>query len=207
MSILRDRLLAACDANGVTQKSVTELAEHRDPYRLDTPAMHQAGKWLAEEMRRLRVRTPVHLRGLFYASVAAGDVRKPDFAPFVNTNDDWVWLSEKVAKAARWLGYVDWTAIKDERNEPLEIYLPEPKRWSPNALISFDLRLELPSPDKFEPLVYVDGFGRALAERADTKTDAELRAGAEKCTARVREKVEALGISDSEQPPAPDLPA
>ena len=40
MSILRDRLLAACDANGVTQKSVTELAEHRDPHRLDTPAMH-----------------------------------------------------------------------------------------------------------------------------------------------------------------------
>jgi hypothetical protein len=40
MSILRDRLLAACDANGVTQKSVTALAEHRDPYRLDTPAIH-----------------------------------------------------------------------------------------------------------------------------------------------------------------------
>src|SRR5580704_17526450 len=58
----------------------------------------------------------VHLRGLFYRIVAAANVRKPDGSLFVNTEDNWGWLAEGAAKAARWLGYVSWSAIRDNRH-------------------------------------------------------------------------------------------
>lgn len=83
--VLRERLLTACREGCLSQKALTVLSEARDPYRLDTPAMHRAGAWVAEQMQRLRMRTPIHLRGLFYVLVSAGNVAKPGGRPFVNS--------------------------------------------------------------------------------------------------------------------------
>lgn len=155
---LRARLTRACDGSGLSQSDLTVLSARRDPYRLDTPAMHCAGQWLAGEMQRLHVRTPVHLRGMFYVLVAAGDIRRPNGDAFINIDDNWVWLQETAAKAGRWLGYVPWHAIKDERNEPPEIYVPVALPPAPCAHVAFDLHLDLPSADWCRPSVYVDGF-------------------------------------------------
>jgi hypothetical protein len=35
-----------------------------------------------------------------------GNVRKPDRTTYLNTDDDWAFLSENAGKKARWLGYV-----------------------------------------------------------------------------------------------------
>ena len=60
----------------------------------------------------------IHLRGLFYRIVTAGDIRRPDGSPFINDLDCWEWLQDTAAKAARWLGYVPFERIIDNRNDP-----------------------------------------------------------------------------------------
>ena len=60
----------------------------------------------------------IHLRGLFYRIVSAGDIRRPDGSLFINDLDCWKWLQDTAAKAARWLGYVPFERIIDNRNDP-----------------------------------------------------------------------------------------
>lgn len=126
------------------------LSVRRDPYRLDTPALHRDGRWLAEQVARLAIKTPIHLRGLHYAIVAAADTAKPDGSPYTNTEDNWVWLSEVAAKAARWLGHVPFESIVDERNEAPAIFIPEAIEPRPMVYCSFEFRL--PDPDDLEPI-------------------------------------------------------
>jgi hypothetical protein len=42
---------------------------------------------------------------------------RPDGTPYVNDYGCWVWLQDRAAKAARWLGYVPFDCIHDARNE------------------------------------------------------------------------------------------
>jgi hypothetical protein len=46
------------------------------------------------------------------------EVTKPNGLPYTNTDADWVWLQENAAKAARWLGYLPFAQIVDNRNTP-----------------------------------------------------------------------------------------
>ena len=40
--------------------------------------------------------------------------------PYENNDEDWTWLSETAGKAARWLGYIPFERITDNRNaEPV----------------------------------------------------------------------------------------
>jgi hypothetical protein len=105
-------------------KHLTVLSPQNDPYRLDTTAGHELGEWLADQVLRLvGPHGRVHLRGLFYRIVAAGDVRTPDGKVFANTHENWIWLTTRAAKAARWLGYVPFNRIRDERNEAPRLFL------------------------------------------------------------------------------------
>ena len=107
------------------------LSVRKDPYRLDTPSMRRDGAWLAEQIGRLAVKLPIHLRGLHYAIVSTGGVLKPDRKPYTNTEEDWTWLQEVAAKAARWLGYVPFESIIDNRNDGPTIFVPEQTEpWS-----------------------------------------------------------------------------
>lgn len=101
---LREILAEACEAGGFSMRELTVL--DRDPYRLDTPANHRDAQWFAGQIARFAPQdSSVHLRGLHYLIASAGDAVRPDGRPYVNSDDDWVWLSEQSARAARWLGF------------------------------------------------------------------------------------------------------
>jgi hypothetical protein len=144
-----DRVIAE---RGGSLKDLTVLSVQRDPFRLDTPANHRLGEWLAATIQALGVGgRQIHLRGLHYMAI---DQPKPDGSVYTNTDDDWEWLSEKAAKAARWLGYVPFTQIVDQRNaEPVIREFRQP--W-PHAYLSTDLNIEI--PDDIEPELYTSDF-------------------------------------------------
>ncbi len=107
---------------GGSLASNTVMSALTDPYRLDTPANHRDAKWLADAWHQTQI-IQIHCRGLHYALVSLPDLRKPNGEPYKNTDDDWTWL-QKVSNHARWLGYIEFEAILDERNSGPEIWLP-----------------------------------------------------------------------------------
>jgi hypothetical protein len=108
-------------------RDYTVLSPQNDPYRLDHPDNHRNGQWFAQVVERLvPADESVHLRGLHYRLVAAADAVRPDNGlHYVNTDECWIWLQTKAAKAGRWLGYVEFERIIDERNAAPELFLPE----------------------------------------------------------------------------------
>ena len=113
---LRIALEDACREAGCSRDALTVLSSLRDPYRLDRPACHRDGQWVAAQVERcFQPNQRIHLRGLHYAIVVAGDVRKPSGAIYRNTESDWIWLAHAL-KSARWLGYVPFERITDQRN-------------------------------------------------------------------------------------------
>jgi hypothetical protein len=121
LSVLENAALTS----GYEIDELTVLSKDRDPYRLDTAQGRRNGLWFAEMIERfLGPEGTVHLRGLHYWISSSADVSRPDGKRYVNDNDTWEWLSNETAKAARWLGYVPFERIVDERNAPPELYLP-----------------------------------------------------------------------------------
>ncbi len=100
----------------------TVMSAITDPYRLDTPANHRDAKWLADAWQQAGL-TQIHCRGSHYALVSLPDLKKPNGEPYKNTDDDWVFL-QRITNCARWLGYLDFDAVVDERNSGPEIWLP-----------------------------------------------------------------------------------
>jgi hypothetical protein len=114
-AILRDLKREA----GVGLGDLTVLSSQNDPFRLDTPAFHEVGQWLRDQMQACRLLArgrPIHNRGIHYAIVARGDVRLPSGKPYINDADCWAFLENRASKAARWLGYVPFDSITDARN-------------------------------------------------------------------------------------------
>jgi hypothetical protein len=142
---------------GVSMSDLTVLAAQNDPYRVDTPAGHRDAEWLATQMQwALGGRERLHLRGIHYSIVTRGDVLKPNGEPYRNTDADWTWLQAQPAKAARWLGYVPFDSISDNRNDPPIIYRPH--RPEPHSYISVGVEVEIPDADEIEPRVGVLEF-------------------------------------------------
>jgi hypothetical protein len=110
MSALREVREAARRETGLARKYLTVLSAQIDPYRLDTPASHAEGKWLASELERMNLRRRIHLRGLHYALISSTSL-KPNGRPYRNTDVDWIWLGSCAAKSARWLGYVPFSML------------------------------------------------------------------------------------------------
>ena len=144
-------------AEGVPMDTLTVMHPRHDPFRHDTGANHRDGKWFAEQIARLVPRGTVHLRGFHYVIVASADVRKPNGQTYRNTEADWVWLSEHASKAARWLGYVPFTRIVDERNAEPEVWEPavSTEAWTDIDASSF---IELPELASAVPLAYCSGL-------------------------------------------------
>jgi hypothetical protein len=132
---LRLRIEAEAETTGMSLDDLTVLSTQLDPYRLDCPRGHELGKWFADQVERFYPPDDlVHLRGLHYRIVASGDVRRPDGKPYPNTESNWIWLQSRASKAARWLGYVPFDRIRDERNEPPELFVAEHERLSDTAM-------------------------------------------------------------------------
>jgi hypothetical protein len=134
----------------VNLPELTVLSRANDPYLLSDGL---AGQWFAEQVQRFKVGV-IHLRGLFYLCVAAGDVYRPNGknggnVRFDNTHEQWVWFTKIAAKNARWLGYVPFSRIIDERNAPPELFIPE--RQFTDWNMAEGIRVEVPSLDALLP--------------------------------------------------------
>jgi hypothetical protein len=155
--LLRKILEAACATEGLAQKGLTVMSR-ADPYRLDTPTHHRNGQWAAKLLARFygAIRK-AHWRGLHYAIIMAKvKVKKPDSQIYRNTEEDWQWLSERACKAARWLGYISFDRIVDQRNaEPVIHRRP---KVHPHAFLSVGLEVEIADADDIEPLPVAVGF-------------------------------------------------
>ena len=116
---------AAASANLLELDDLTVLSRNLDPYRFDTATGHAEGRWFAAQVERFFLGRRVHLRGLHYAILSSGDVYRPDGKKYINSDSCWFWLQRSASKAARWLGYVEFDRIRDERNEPPELYCPD----------------------------------------------------------------------------------
>ena len=130
-----------------------------DPYRVDTATGHRNGKWFAEQIARFVPEySKVHIRGLHYLASSAGDVRKPDGKLYINSNPDWIWINADASLAGRWLGYVPFERISDQRNEEANIYVPDYRPpWS--HLIGGD-EVKLPETSELMPRLYGSFHGR-----------------------------------------------
>ena len=124
--LLYQELKAASDTSGFSVNELTVLSPKNDAFRFDTRVGHANAKWFTDHVERLLGETAqVHLRGLFYRIVVLGDVLRPDGQPFTNTYKNWAWLTNQAAKAARYLTYVPFERIKDERNAAPLLFLPD----------------------------------------------------------------------------------
>jgi hypothetical protein len=148
---LRATLEAAVAEDGYSLKDLTVLAPQNDPFRVDTPSGHRDGEWLAVQAEKLGDRR-IHLRGLHY--MVLGET-KPDGKPYTNTDADWLWLSGKAGKAARWLGYIPFQKITDERNTPPVVRIFE----HPEPYSSIDIgNVTVEVPQELRPTVQLDDF-------------------------------------------------
>jgi hypothetical protein len=150
---LRQLLAETAKELGCGLGDLTVLATQNDPFRVDTPARHRDGAWLAQQVEELGIVARVHLRGLHY--VVIGRI-KPDGLPYTNTESDWLWLSENAAKSARWNGYIDFERIVDQRNAAPVIR--QFKKLHTRPFISVGFEVKVPSADDLIPSVWVADF-------------------------------------------------
>jgi hypothetical protein len=156
-SSLRQVLEDAAAESGCSLRDLTVQNAQKDPFRLDTPAGRRDGKWLADTTARLGLgRRKIHPRGVHYMLVMGG-AAKPDGTPYANTDDDWSWLVRFPVKSARWLGYIPFDQITDERNAAPVVR--EFSRPQPHPFISVGrLEVELPDAGDIEPVAYCSDF-------------------------------------------------
>ena len=154
---LRSILEAACEQNGCGLGSLTVLSAQVDPYRLDTPAGHRDGQWIAGQLKRaLKRGVRIHWRGLHYVIVVRGNVRKPNGEIYRNTDEDWEWLLTVAGKAARWLGYIPFERILDNRNaEPI---IHRKARVVSGAFVTIGVEVAIPDVDDLQPAPIAQGF-------------------------------------------------
>lgn len=154
LSPLRSTLGAAAAETGCPLKALTVLAPQNDPFRIDTPARHRDGEWLAITARELGLGTRrIHLRGLHYMVLGRP---KPDGVPYANTDDDWDWLQGDAGKAARWLGYIPFEQITDQRNaEPLVREFSQPQPW---PHLTAGIGVDLPRAADIMPELSLEDF-------------------------------------------------
>jgi hypothetical protein len=155
--VLRSVLEHARAAEGCSMGALTVLSAAVDPYRLDTPAGHRDGQWLAEKLALVIAATKkIHWRGLHYALVMLSDLIKPNGARYLNTDEDWSWLQDQAGKAARWLGYIGFDRITDNRNAAPIIHR---KAWvKPQPFVSVGIDIKIPDVDDLNPFPYAKGF-------------------------------------------------
>jgi hypothetical protein len=152
ISPLRQTLDDAIAEHGCSMKDLTVLAPGNDPFRIDTPSGHRDGKWLADRAASLGVGR-IHLRGLHYALLGE---TKPDGSTYVNTDKNWEWLQDFPAKAARWLGYVPFDQITDQRNAaPVVRIFERPDPW---PYINVGIDVEIPAADDIIPKLGMHDF-------------------------------------------------
>ena len=101
---------------GLNEPELLVLSIGKDPFQQDTPRGHMLGRWLKVRLDLFAFGHVIHLRGVHYLLVSVQAI-KPNGERYQNTRKDYFWLNERVGKAARWLRYIGFNRIVDERNE------------------------------------------------------------------------------------------
>jgi hypothetical protein len=155
--VLRAILETAREKAECGLSDLTVLSAQVDPYRLDTPSGHRDGKWLAKQLdRAIGKKRKIHWRGLHYALVSTSNLVKPNGEPYRNDDDNWQWLINVAGKAARWLGYIPFERITDNRNA--EPFIHHKASLKPEAFVSIGINVEIPDAADLEPAPGVEGF-------------------------------------------------
>jgi hypothetical protein len=154
-SPLRQALDAAiAESNGGAKLTMTALTVLKnDPFRLDTPANHKLAKWLADTAATLGLGArKIHNRGLHYMILGQP---KPDGSTYISDGDSWD-LLETASKYARWLGYIPFDQITDQRNAtPVVRIFEQPV---PDPYINVGIDVEIPDADEIIPKLGIDDF-------------------------------------------------
>ena len=140
-------------------KSLTVLSPQNDPFRVGTPLDHAEGKWLKDQLDALGI-TQLHFRGIHYRLIGA---IKPDGTVYENNDKTWEWLQSGPGKAARWLRYIDFERIIDERNAAPTILIRD--TTSPSHDVTGDVEVTLPTVDDFLPTIVTNDFVGCQAYR------------------------------------------
>ena len=145
---------------GASYTELSVLSMDRDPFRFDRAAIHRDAKWFADQFAAVVPDgATIHLRGLHYRLVGRGETyaRMPNGSPYRNNPECYEWLMHR-AKFARYLGYVPFDRIIDNRNEEpiiIEPFEPEPRRgWAEWDEVC---PIEMPDFDMSEPGVHLEG--------------------------------------------------
>jgi hypothetical protein len=154
---LRRLLKETALAEGVPMKDLTVLANKNDPFRCDTPAGHRDARWLAEVVAELLGDKRIHLRGLHYAiTMHTQPITRPNGKRYINDGEAWEWLQNGPAKDARWLKYLPFDQITDERNAAPVTRIWTPKE--PRPVLTVDVSIDIPDLDDLMPKVGVANF-------------------------------------------------
>jgi hypothetical protein len=157
MSDLDEILRDAVTAEGCTLDEMTVLGKDKDPYRSNTPAKMRDAKWVGEQVARFAPNRRIHIRGLHYLIVAAGNVKKPNGEVYCNTEKDYDDFLNPACCWARWLGVVPIPQIVDQRNdEPWTP--PEQEIEEPDADLTHGAKVEVPDADDLMPSFTATGF-------------------------------------------------
>ena len=152
-SPLRRLLETTAAEHSYALADLTVLSPAVDPFRLDTPAHHRHGKWFADTLVTLGLQNrQIHPRGAHYAFL---DQPKPDDTRYINTGENWEWL-EHVSNDARWLGYIPFDQIIDQRNGEPVVRIREP--LYPRPYIGTGIRVDLPQADVLTPRIWAFDF-------------------------------------------------
>jgi hypothetical protein len=149
-SPLRAALDRTMAEQGCTMDALTVLDKKNDPFRVDTPAGHRDGGFATTAAEMGLGDRPIHLRGLHYRLIGRP---KPDGMTYQNEAKDWDWLGD-CAKAARWLGYIPFDQIFDQRNAAPVIRKFEAP--DPYAYLSTQIRVDIPRD--ITPTLCTDDF-------------------------------------------------
>jgi hypothetical protein len=144
---LAETIREAMTETGRSLTDLTVLYVDNDPYRMDTPSGHRVAQWFAALVERfIAPDRNIHPRGVFYACVSAGDVTLPNGDRFENTAANAKFVTN-AAGLARWLRYVPFERIIDQKNDEPEV-IPAPTNETPVGWAAADvLDIETLDPD------------------------------------------------------------
>ena len=157
-SRLTDVITDYVGVGDTTLDTLTVLARGNDPFRQDTTEGHKNGQWLRDTLESMGVEVgeggrKIHNRGLHYLLIGP---TKPNGATYQNTEGEWKWLSDRVSKSARWLGYVPFAQIIDERNSEPVIRI-RPPAAEEQILFAADASGLVPNAEDFAPEAHLEG--------------------------------------------------
>ena len=143
---------------GWSLDDLTVLARDNDPFRQDRSEGHKLGHWLRDTLEAMGLQVGeggrvVHNRGLHYLLIGQA---RPDGRVYENDEKTWKWLSDRVSKAARWLGYVPFGQIIDQRNDEPVIRI-KPLAAEEKILLAEDASGLIPDAEYFVPEAHLEG--------------------------------------------------